>query len=81
MAMSEKTGKLTRKDACPAGVRGAARQYRHFRQRFPGDMLFFQAGHHLLTLLFSGRTVTLISETGRLLDGVKERLPRWWSPS
>lgn len=95
-------------------MRGVARQYRHFRQRFSGDVLFFQvgrfmefyqpgdgriarelglacmttnrrgarfgfhvaqAGHQLLTLLRSGHAVTLISETGRLLDGVKERVP------
>lgn len=116
VSMSEKTGKLTRKDICPAGVRGVARQYRHFRRRFPGDVLFFQvgrfmefyqpgdvliarelgltgmaanrrgarygfpvtqAGRHLLTLLRAGHAVTLISETGRLLDGVKERVPRY----
>ena len=116
VSISEKTGKLTRKDACPAGVRGVARQYWHFRRRFAGDVLFFQvgrfmefyqpgdvliarelgltgmkanrrrarfgfpvaqAGHHLLTLLRSGHAVTLISETGRLLDGVKERVPRY----
>lgn len=116
VSMSAKSGKLARKDVCPAGVRGVARQYRHFRRRFPGDVLFFQvgrfmefyqpgdvliarelglagmaanrrgarygfpvgqAGRHLLTLLRAGHAVTLISETGRLLDGVKERVPRY----
>jgi len=32
---------------------------------------------YLLTLLRSGHAVTLISETGRLLNGVKERVPRY----
>jgi hypothetical protein len=116
ISISEKSGKLTRNDVCPAGVRGVARQYRHFRRCFAGDVLFFQvgrfmefyqpgdvliarelglakmtanrrgarygfpvaqAGSHLLTLLCSGHAVTLISETGRRLDGVKERLPRY----
>jgi DNA mismatch repair ATPase MutS len=97
-------------------VRGVARQYRYFRRRYPGDVLFFQvgrfmefyqpgdvliarelgltgmaanrrgarygfpvaqAGRHLLTLLRAGHAVTLICETGRLLDGVKERVPRY----
>lgn len=34
-------GKLKRKYKPPLGVRGVARQYRHFRRRFPGDVLFF----------------------------------------
>ena len=38
---------MVRKDACPAGVRGVARQYRHFRRRFSGDVLFFQVGRFM----------------------------------
>lgn len=116
MDMAAGSGKLTRKDVCPAGVRGVVRQYQHFRRRFPGDVLFFQvgrfmefyqpgdaliarelglagmaanrrgarygfpvvqAGRHLLALLCLGYVVTLISEPGRLLNGVKERRVYW----
>ena len=41
------------------------------------DQVVAQAGHHLLTLLRSGHSVTLIRETGRLLNGVKEQVPRY----
>ena len=110
------TGALRRKDKTPPGLRGVARQYRHFRRCFLGDVLFFQvgkfiefyqpgdmlvaaglglqrmtpnrrgarygfplahSGSHLLSLLAAGRSVTLINETGRLGDGVKERAPRY----
>lgn len=37
-------GELDRKDKTPRNVRGVARQYRYFRHRFPGDVLFFQVG-------------------------------------
>jgi len=104
------------KDKTPPGLRGVARQYRHFRRCFLGDVLFFQVGKyiefyqpgdvlvaadlglqpmarnrrgarygfplahsggHLLSLLAKGRSVTLIGESGRFLDGVKERVPRY----
>lgn len=110
------TGKLMRKDKAPLSLRGAARQYRHYRRVFQGDVLFFQVGRfmeffqpddggvtaelglqpmgknrrgarfgfplahtgsHLRKLLAAGCPVTLIGETGRLLDRVKERVPRW----
>lgn len=114
--LDHSTGRLTRKDKSPPGLRGVARQYRHFRRCFLGDVLFFQvgkfiefyqpgdvlvaaglglqrmapnrrgarfgfplahSGSHLLSLLAAGRSVTLIGETGRLGDGVKERAPRY----
>jgi hypothetical protein len=110
------TGRLARRDKCPPGLRGVARQYRHFRRVFRGDVLFFQVGRfmefyqpgdamlaadlglrrmgpnrrgagcgfplartgrHLRSLLAKERSVILINETGRLLDGVKERVPRY----
>ena len=37
-------GKLNRRDKAPRNVRGVARQYRHFRRSFPGDVLFFHVG-------------------------------------
>ncbi|MHB1291380.1 MAG: MutS N-terminal domain-containing protein, partial [Sulfuricella sp.] len=114
--MDPASGKLRRKGKTPPGLRGVARQYRHFRCCFLGDVLFFQVGKfiefyqpgdvlvaaelglrrmaqnrrdarygfplahsggHLLRLLATGRSVTLIGESGRFLDGVKERVPRY----
>jgi RNA-directed DNA polymerase len=110
------SGTLKRKNKPPPGLRGVARQYRHFRRSFLGDVLFFQVGKfiefyqpgdaivaadlglrrmarnrrgarygfplarsggHLLSLLATGRSVTLIGESGRFGDGVKERVPRY----
>ncbi len=109
------SGALRRRDKMPPGVRGVARQYRHFRLCFLGDVLFFQvgkfvefyqpgdmlvatilglqrmtqnrrgarygfplahSGNHLPSLLAKGRSVTLVMESGRIGDGVKERVPR-----
>ena len=116
LGLEQASGRLNRKDRAPAGLRGVARQYRHFRHTFAGDVLFFQVGkfmefyqpgdvliarelglgpmdvnrrgarygfpvghvgRYLPRLLAAGRSVTMIGETGRFLDGVKERLPRY----
>ena len=55
------------------GLRRMTRNRRGARYGFP----VAHAGQHLLTLLREGRAVTMVAETGRMLDGVKERLPRY----
>lgn len=107
-------GKLTRKDKSRSVINTTWQQYRHYRIRFAGDVLFFQVGRfiefyqpddalladqlglepmatnrrrarfgfpvaqsrkHLFALLKAGRSVSVVAETGRRLDKLKERLP------
>ena len=120
----EQDGRLKRKDRFRSAISNTWHQYRHYRCRFPGDVLFFQVGRfmesqgipslrdifyqpddamparrlglegmatnrrgarfgfpvsdigkHLHKLIAEGRSVTLVAETGRRLDRIKERLP------
>ncbi|MEQ1591174.1 MAG: hypothetical protein ABL892_02180 [Thiobacillaceae bacterium] len=43
----EQDGKLTRKDKIRSAIRNTWQQYRHYRCRFPGDVLFFQVGRFM----------------------------------
>lgn len=111
----DESGKLTRRDKSLSCFSSARQQYRHYRSRFAGDVLFFQVGRfvefyqpddallasrlglepmvenrrrarfgfpvahsgkHLFDLLKAGQSVTLVTETGRRLERVKERVPR-----
>ena len=55
------------------GLQRMARNRRGARYGFP----LAHSGNHLLSLLAKGRSVMLVMESGRLLDGVKERVPRY----
>ena len=61
-------------DAMPArrlGLEGMATNRRGARFGFPVSDI----GKHLHKLIAEGRSVTLVAETGRRLDRIKERLP------
>ena len=59
--------------ATDLGLQPMAQNRRGARYGFP----LAHSGSHLLSLLAKGRSVTLIGESGRFLDGVKERVPRY----
>jgi len=72
------TGRLRRKDKAPLGLKGVARQYRYFRRRFLGDVLFFQVGRFIE--FYQPGDILLADELGLRPIGENRRGARFGFP-